>query len=61
MTKTDIEIKATDLEDKAVKTTVAYVNGGASNAALKQFAQQLNALTKNTYVGTIKITEEEII
>lgn len=61
MIRTDIEIKATDQEDKIVSTKITYVNGGASNAALKQFAQQLNALTTNVYVGTTKITEEEII
>ena len=61
MIRTDIEIKATDQEDKTVSTKITYVNGGASNAVLKQFAQQLNALTKNAYIGTTKITEEEII
>lgn len=61
MVETSIEIKATDQENKSVKTTVNYVNGSASNATLKQFAQMLNALTKNTYDGTTKIVKEEII
>lgn len=60
MASTSIEIKATDQENKSVKTTVTYVNGGASNATLKQFAQMLNALTTNVYDGTTKITKEEI-
>ena len=60
MVNTSIEIKATDQEDKAVKTTVAYVNGSVSNATLKQFAQMLNALTTNVYDGTARITKEEI-
>ena len=58
--ETNIEIQATDQENKSVKTTVTYVNGGASNALLKTFAQQLNALTTNTYTGTTKITKEDI-
>lgn len=58
--ETNIEIEAKDQSDKTVKTTVTYVNGGASNALLKSFAQQLNALTTNIYVGTQKITKEEI-
>lgn len=60
MASTSIEIKATDQEDKSVKTTVNYVNGSASSATLKQFAQMLNALTTNVYDGTTKITKEEI-
>lgn len=60
MVNTSIEIKATDQEDKAVKTTVTYVNGSVSNATLKQFAQMLNALTTNVYDGTARITKEEI-
>lgn len=60
MASTSIEIKATDQEDKSVKTTVTYVNGSASSATLKQFAQMLNALTTNVYDGTTKITKEEI-
>ena len=60
MVNTSLEIRATDLEDKTVKTAVTYVNGSASNATLKQFAQMLNALTTNVYDGTTKITKEEI-
>lgn len=60
MVNTSLEIRATDLEDKTVKTAVTYVNGSVSNATLKQFAQMLNALTTNVYDGTTKITKEEI-
>ena len=58
--ETSIEIKATAPDSSSVKTTVTYVNGGASNALLKTFAQQLNALTTNTYTGTTKLTTEDI-
>lgn len=61
MASTSIEIRATDQEDKTVKTTVTYVNGSASSTTLKQFAQMLNALTTNVYDGTTKIVKEEII
>lgn len=61
MASTSIEIRATDQEDKTVKTTVTYVNGSASNPTLKQFAQMLNALTTNVYDGTTRIVKEEII
>lgn len=61
MASTSIEIRATDQEDKTVKTTVTYVNGSVSNPTLKQFAQMLNALTTNVYDGTTRIVKEEII
>ncbi len=60
MTEVSIEIKSTDLENKSVTTTVAYVNEEADNATLKQFGQQLTALTKNTFISVTKITKEAI-
>lgn len=60
MANTSLEIRATDNQNKTVKTTVTYVNGSVSNPTLKQFAQMLNALTTNVYEGATRVTKEEI-
>lgn len=60
MADTSLEIRATDPDDKTVKTTITYVNGALSNAIYKEFAQKLTALTQNTYEGATKITKEGI-
>ena len=39
---------------------ITYVNPEATNATLKQFAQQLASLSENRYLSTTKITEEAI-
>lgn len=56
MPKTDIKLYSTDSETGAkITTSVAYVNPNASNNALKEFAQKLNALTDNVYSSTDRV------
>ena len=52
MAKTEIKIYAKDQEDKTITTTISNVNPETQPSVLKSFAQQLNALTKNTYDRT---------
>ena len=61
MADVSLEIKSKDLSDKAVTTTITYVNGSVSDATLIQFAQQLTALTTNTYDSTTKVTKEVLL
>ena len=53
----DIIITAKSTSDKKVTTTISYVRPEASNTALNQMAQAMNALTTNTYVKATKETE----
>lgn len=53
----DIIITATNTSNKKVTTTISYVRPEASNTALNQMAQALNALTTNTFVKATKETE----
>lgn len=59
-TKVSIQIASTDTADKKITTNITDVNPEATNATLKQFAQQLNALTTNSYTGLTKTTKEDI-
>lgn len=61
MADISIEIKSKDTADKVVTTTINYVNPEATDALLKQFAQQLTALTNNTYDSTTKVTKEVLL
>ena len=61
MADVSIEIKSKDTENKNVTTTISYVNGGTSDATLIQFAQQLIALTTDTYDSTTKVTKEVLL
>lgn len=60
MAKTSITIETRDQSDKKQTTKISYVNPTATNQQLVQFAQQLNALTDDTYISTTKTTEEVI-
>ena len=53
-------ITATDTTGKKITTNVSDINPEATNQNIKSFAQQLNALTTNTYVQTSKTTKEDI-
>jgi len=53
----DIIITATNTSNKKVTTTISYVRPEASNTALNQMAQAMNALTTNTFVKATKETE----
>ena len=56
MPKTDVKLYSTDAETGAKQTTtISYVNPSASGSALKNFAQQLNSLTTNTYTSSDRI------
>ncbi len=56
MPKVDLKLYSTDAADgKKITTSVTYVNPAASNAVLKSFAQQLNALTTNNYTQTDRV------
>lgn len=59
-TKVTMTITATDTTGKKITTNVSDINPEATNQNIKSFAQQLNALTTNTYVQTSKTTKEDI-
>lgn len=56
--KLTLNVRTTNNEDKSVN--VGYVNPVASDTVLKQFAQQLNALTTNTLISTEKTVVTDI-
>lgn len=58
---TSIIIAAESQEGKTISTTITDVNPAASDNNLKAMAQQLNALTTNTYEKTTKVTKEDIL
>lgn len=60
MASTNIIISSTNGSGKKESTSVLYVNGGVSNAIIKEFAMKLVELTQNSYAGVTKITKEEI-
>ena len=53
--RVDVKLKAKDPNNENTTTTISYVNPEASNSTMKQFAQKLNALTRNTYSESDKI------
>lgn len=57
---TNILIESIDASGKKIQKAVTNVNPTASNSDLKDFAESLNALTGNTYVGTVKVDREDI-
>lgn len=61
MAKISIEIETTNALGKKITTNISYINPTATNDKLKQFAQMLVALTKDTYEGVTKITKESVI
>lgn len=60
MAKVSIQIESKDTNDKKQTDKIPYVNPAATNEQLVTFAQMLNDLTTDRYVGTTKITEEVI-
>lgn len=58
--KVTIQITSQDANGKKVTDKISYVNPQATDAQLTEFAQKLNSLTGQTYIGTTKITEETI-
>ncbi len=55
MAQTSIIITSTDTNNKKLQKTLTYANANASSSVLKSVAQQLNALTTNTYEKTDRI------
>lgn len=55
MDKYTMNIKSKNLSDKAVSTTIGYINPDAQPSELKALAQGLVALTKNTYQSADRI------
>lgn len=58
---TSIVIYAESPEGSTVSTTITNVNPAAGDDSLKAMAQQLNALTNNSYEKTTKVTKEDIL
>lgn len=59
-TKVKAEVNYTSTLGKAGKFTIGYINPDATNAKIKTLAQQLNALSTNTFSSVTKITETDI-
>lgn len=57
----NVIIKSTDTNEKKINTTVSYVNNNASNQALLQLAQALNAFTTNTFLSATKEIKGEVL
>lgn len=55
MDKYTMNIKSKNLSDKAVSTTIGYINPDAQPSELKALAQGLIGLTKNTYQSADRI------
>ena len=55
MAQTSIIVTTTDTNNKKLQKTFTYANANASSSVLKSVAQQLNALTTNTYEKTDRI------
>lgn len=60
-TKVTLQIDGTDANGKKTSEKISYVNPEATDNQLKQFAQQLMALTTTTRTGLKKTTEEDIL
>lgn len=57
---TNIIIETTSASGKKLQKAITNVNPNATNYELKVFAQKLNSLTSNTYVGTTRIDRVDI-
>ena len=55
MDKYTLSIKSKNSSDKAVSTTIGYINPDAQPSELKALAQGLVALTKNTYQSSDRV------
>lgn len=53
-------MKSTDSTGKSISTTIGYCNPNATDATLKEFAQNLNSFTTNNFVEITKITTDDI-
>lgn len=53
--KTTLQLIANNTAGKSVTTNIQYVNPTAQPSQLRQFAEKINNLTKNTLINTNKI------
>lgn len=58
---TSLNIKSIEQGGRKLQKTITDVNPNADGTALKTFAQGLNNLTTNTYVGTTKINIDNLL
>lgn len=58
---TSLNIKSIEQGGRKLQKTITDVNPNADGTALKTFAQGLNSLTTNTYVGTTKINIDNLL
>lgn len=56
----NLEIQSTTTANKKQSTNITYVNPEVENSILKSFAQQLIALTTNTFNSAMRITENNV-
>lgn len=56
MARTNLKLNAKDGSGNDISTTINYVNPEAKKEDILEFTQALNALTRNTYMETEKIT-----
>lgn len=57
-TRVNLVIQSLDQNNKKVTDTIMYVNPEATDSQLLSLAEQLNALSYNSYVQTSKVTTE---
>lgn len=57
MSNTSLAINTTDGNGKKIQKALTDINPNASTTALKNFAQGLNDLTTNDYVGSVRVTK----
>lgn len=57
---TTLQLISKDTNNNVLQNSLAYANPNKSNYMLKTFTQMLNNLTNNTYVGTTRLTKEDI-
>lgn len=55
-----ITIEGADTSGKKTSTKIPYINPNISDTTMKEFAEKCAALSSDTYIGTIKTTEEDI-
>lgn len=55
-----LKLVSVDANENIIQRSIAYANPAASDYVHKHFTEMLNALTNNTYVSTLRTTEEDI-
>lgn len=60
MSNTSLAINTTDGNGKKIQKALTDINPNADTAALRTFAQGLNDLTTNDYVGSVRVTKTNL-